>query len=147
MPHSETSVTVLLVSPFDEDREELRRMFNGFGHFDWRIRLTRTCQEAWMALREEQVDAVIAERDFPDGLTWRELLGEVADMGALLPVIVATRRADHRLWAEFLSLGGYDLLMKPFEPEETVRVLAMAVRRAQKARQARPRRAVAAAFA
>ena len=130
MQHSQTTVTVLLVSPFDEDRQALRRIFNGIGPFDWDIRFTRTCQEAWMALRREQVDAVIAESDFPDGLTWRELLDEVVEMGALQPVIVATRRADERLWAEVLNLGGYDLLTKPFDPEETVRVLAMALRRA-----------------
>jgi DNA-binding NtrC family response regulator len=130
MQHSQISMTVLLVSPFDEDRQALRRIFDAIERFDWHIRFTRTCQEAWMALRREEVDAVIAESDFPDGMTWRELLGEVVDMNASQPVIVATRRADHRLWAEVLNLGGYDLLLKPFDPEETVRVLAMAMRQA-----------------
>jgi len=43
-------------------------------------------------------------------------------------VIVASRLADERLWAEVLNLGGYDLLAKPFDRDELVRVIAMAAR-------------------
>ena len=41
-------------------------------------------------------------------------------------LIVADRLADDALWAEVLNLGGYDLLMTPFEPEEVWRVVSMA---------------------
>ena len=41
-------------------------------------------------------------------------------------LIVADRLADDALWAEVLNLGGYDLLMTPFEPEEVLRVVSMA---------------------
>ncbi len=34
--------------------------------------------------------------------------------------------ADGRMWADVLNLGGYDLLMKPLDPVETLRVLGMA---------------------
>jgi FixJ family two-component response regulator len=62
-------------------------------------------------------------------------------MGGFQPVIVTSRLADDCLWAEVLNLGSYDLLMKPFDGEETVRVLAMAMRQAQNARRAGERRA------
>jgi len=32
--------------------------------------------------------------------------------------VVASQRADGRLWAEVLNLGGYDLLMKPLDADE-----------------------------
>ncbi len=44
---------------------------------------------------------------------------DLADLGALQPVIVAGPPDDDRLWAGLRSLGGYDLLMKPLEAEET----------------------------
>jgi DNA-binding NtrC family response regulator len=140
MPDLQTSATVLIASPFDEDYEALRRIFDAFGERHWRIRFVRTCQEAWMALHQEKVDVVLAECDFPDGLGWKQLLDEVQGMGGFQPVIVTSRLADECLWAEVLNFGAYDLLMKPFDGEETVRVVAMAMRQAQNTRRAGERR-------
>jgi hypothetical protein len=36
--------------------------------------------------------------------------------------IVFSCLADEFLWAEVLNLGGFDVLMTPFEPEEVLRV-------------------------
>ena len=41
-------------------------------------------------------------------------------------LIVTSRLADERLWAEALSLGAYDVLAKPFDPEEVVRIVGFA---------------------
>lgn len=41
-------------------------------------------------------------------------------------LLVVSRYADERLWAEVLNLGGYDVLLKPFEPMEVTRVVAAA---------------------
>lgn len=41
-------------------------------------------------------------------------------------LIVASRLADERLWAEVLNLGGYDLLVKPFVADEVQRVVSLA---------------------
>ena len=45
------------------------------------------------------------------------------------PLIVFDRLADDRLWAQVLSVGGYDLVSKPFEAKEVLQVLRMACRR------------------
>ena len=37
-------------------------------------------------------------------------------------LILFSRLADESLWAKVLNLGGFDLLMTPFEPEEVLRV-------------------------
>jgi DNA-binding response OmpR family regulator len=44
---------------------------------------------------------------------------------------VTSRLADERLWAEVLSLGGYDVLMKPFDVSEVYRVIRLACERHQ----------------
>jgi FixJ family two-component response regulator len=41
-------------------------------------------------------------------------------------LIVTSRLADEHLWAEALNLGAYDVLAKPFDQEEVIRVLSSA---------------------
>jgi DNA-binding response OmpR family regulator len=43
-------------------------------------------------------------------------------------LLVTSRHADENLWAEVLNLGGYDVLLKPFDGAEVTRVVAMARR-------------------
>jgi DNA-binding response OmpR family regulator len=42
------------------------------------------------------------------------------------PLIVTSRLADERLWAEALNLGAYDVLAKPFDPQELNRSMNLA---------------------
>jgi DNA-binding response OmpR family regulator len=37
--------------------------------------------------------------------------------------VVVSRNADERLWAEVLNLGGYDLLLKPYNANEVRRTI------------------------
>jgi len=77
---------------------------------------------------------VLCEQVFADG-DWRDLLRELdAHAPEAPPVIVCSRLADDRLWAEVLNLGGYDVLSKPFASAEVNRVVGMAA-----SRRARPR--------
>jgi DNA-binding response OmpR family regulator len=70
---------------------------------------------------------VICERDLAPG-TWRDIL----DGAIVLPqppcIIVTSRLADEYLWAEALNVGAYDVLAKPFETEEVVRIVSSAAR-------------------
>ena len=43
-------------------------------------------------------------------------------------VIVTSRLADDRLWAEVLNLGAYDVLAKPFDRTEAIRAVGAAWR-------------------
>ena len=78
--------------------------------------------EAELALQRDVFGVVIAERDLHDG-DWRVVLSclEHQSYGPLL--IVVSRLADERLWAEVLNLGGFDVLAKPFAHEEANRVI------------------------
>jgi DNA-binding response OmpR family regulator len=149
MTNSETAISVLVASPFAEDLEAFRLAFRAFG-LDWRLIAAPDCGEAWRVLHRDNVDVVVVEAEFPDGIAWRDLIHEIAEMHGCQAVIVASRLADDRLWAEVLNLGGYDLLAKPFDRDELVRVIAMAARySAQKGARSeqRPERALAASGA
>jgi DNA-binding response OmpR family regulator len=44
------------------------------------------------------------------------------------PLIVTSRLADERLWVEALNLGAFDVLAKPFDSTEAMRVVGAAWR-------------------
>jgi len=64
---------------------------------------------------------LLCERDHAGG-NWEELLKATAKLPAPPKLIVFSRLADEALWANVLNLGGFDVLMTPFEPEEVLRV-------------------------
>jgi len=72
------------------------------------------------------VPVVLCERDLPGG-TWRRLFVETRDLAHPPRLIVVSRLADERLWAEVLNLGGHDVLATPFAADEVRRVLSYAV--------------------
>ncbi len=119
---AERAVHVLVVSAAEEEHRFLRHLFD---HTNWFIHTARCCGEAAELLRGRTIPVVLCDYDLPDG-SWRNMLSviESSQLPALL--IVASHRADDFLWAEVLNLGGYDVLMKPYEPSEVVRVVSLA---------------------
>lgn len=117
------SVLVLAVSPLAEDHLNLRAIFS---HSKWQLYSTHTLEEARSFLYANPVGVVLSECTLPDGKSWKDLLRAVEGLRCPPPLIVTSRLADERLWAEVLNLGGYDLLMKPFDPTEVFRVVSLA---------------------
>lgn len=76
---------------------------------------------------ETQPAVVICERDLPDG-NWKAVLGTCEALSHPPIVLVVSRHADENLWAEVLNLGGYDVLLKPFDRGEVTRVIASSLR-------------------
>jgi DNA-binding NtrC family response regulator len=136
MSDTMTVTRVLVVSPFEEDHEALRRILRDP---QWTVSSARSLLEAWITLHRTKIDVVVAECDFENGLSWRELLEEICEMRHPQPVIVASRQADNRLWTEILNRGGYDILRKPFDVLETLHALEMASQAVQRARSLRAR--------
>ena len=64
---------------------------------------------------------LLCERDQADG-NWEDLLKATARLRTPPNPTVFSRLADESLWAKVLNLGGFDVLMTPFEPEEVLRV-------------------------
>jgi len=119
----------LLISPVEHDHETLRRIFEEQG---WTLFTERSIGPALTFLHDKAVSIVITERDLPVG-DWRAVL-EIMYLLADRPLVIVTcRHADNHLWAEALNLGAYDVLAKPFDRTEVVRILNSAWTRCERA--------------
>lgn len=118
----ERVVTVLAISPYEEDHITLRNMFS---HSNWILRTARTWREAQASLAAYPAPVVLSEAWLPDA-DWQEVFAGLESAPDRPLLIVTSRLADERLWGEVLNLGGYDVLMKPFDHTEVVRVLGLA---------------------
>jgi DNA-binding response OmpR family regulator len=117
-------VTLLLVTAYGDDFPSLSGLLD---RRDWAIASCRGCTEAAEQLKRLAPAVVMCERDLPDG-NWKRVFSEMQSLERAPLMLVTSRHADESLWAEVLSLGGYDVLQKPFDPAEVSRVLSMARR-------------------
>ena len=115
---SPEGAAVLAVSPSPTDRLRLREILS---QGNWKVNEASDCSEALALLRGQSVPVLLCERDHADG-NWEDLLKATARLPAPPNLIVFSRLADASLWAQVLNLGGFDVLMTPFEPEEVLRV-------------------------
>ena len=151
-PGTETSsvstVAVLCVSPSDADHAALRKILqqatlNVDMDCRWVLYSASTVSLTSKALSEREVPIVISEENL-FGATWQTILQCIS----LLPdpplLIVASRLADERLWAEALNLGAWDVLVKPFDTQEVIRAVASAWRHWQDHRELRTKQKPAA---
>ncbi len=118
----ETPATVLLISPFAEDHQFIGAIFEPPY---WRAYHAHSCREAMSSLMRDRMTVIICEAHLPDG-DWKDILSEAQVLPNPPYLLVASRFATDRLWAEVLTLGGYDLLVKPFVREEVLRVAELA---------------------
>ena len=113
---------IVLASPHRFDRDCISGILSGF---KCSLHCFRTCGETISFLNEHSLGVVIADASLPDG-TWKDLLGQLSLLADAPNIIVTSRLADERLWAEVLNMGGYDLLVAPYDTDEVVRITAQA---------------------
>ena len=109
----------ILISPFDQDHKLLHSLFVEQG---WKLYGTGCLQSALSLLRKSVAPIVITEKELPAG-NWKDVLGAVSLLPESPRVVVTSLHADDYLWAEALNLGAYDVLAKPIERTEAMRVL------------------------
>jgi DNA-binding response OmpR family regulator len=118
----ELSRKILTISPTLEDHDALRRILQ---EPDWSIKCAFSYQQALACLCRDRMDIILCDCHLPDG-AWRDILSHIAAMTQPPSVIVMSATADANLRAEVRTLGGYQLLSKPFLPEEVERVVSAA---------------------
>jgi DNA-binding response OmpR family regulator len=118
----EKTFAVLVVGGFDSD---LIALLHILSDTEWTLYWNTTGADAAETLRRRPVNVVLCDRDLPDG-NWKNLLHAAASLATPPPVIVTARFATERLWAEVLSLGGHDVLTKPFDADEVIRTVSLA---------------------
>jgi DNA-binding NtrC family response regulator len=125
-PTNETNpekvLTVLSVSPMEDHHFSLQFILN---HSKWKLCKTNSIMSALDFLRARKTAVVLCETDLGLG-TWRDLLQQITDVPDAPAVIVSSRVADDRLWAEALNLGAWDVLAKPFVKNEVFRAVSTA---------------------
>lgn len=128
------ALAVLLVSDLDQDYVSLQHILV---ESNWQLHRANGLQEGTAFLEKNHAPVVICERDLPDG-DWKELLEIMTTLEKRPNLIVSSRLADERLWAEVLNLGGYDVLPTPFEPDEVFRVAYLAWQSAKRQWEQKP---------
>jgi DNA-binding NtrC family response regulator len=108
---------VLALTPFQQDRAFLRTII---GHYPWTLFKADHLAAVLGLLRRHQIGIVFCELDLMPG-SWTDLLEHINDLPHPPSVIVTSRLADDRLWAEALNLGAWDVLAKPFDRGEVLR--------------------------
>jgi DNA-binding NtrC family response regulator len=126
------TVPVLSISPMEDDHFFLQDIFNCLqGSLDpsrtFMVNSCATLASALIALRKRPFEVVVCEQDLPPG-SWKDVLEQVTILPDPPSLIITSLLANERLWAEALNLGAYDVLAKPFDRIETMRVVSGAWR-------------------
>ena len=129
-PPAGSMLRMLSISPHDEDHESLERIVCGSpsaedGCPEWELNRAFTPRAAFRALEQSKIAVVVCECDLVSG-TWRDMLEYVSRLADPPLLIVSSRLADEHLWAEALNRGAFDVIAKPFNTAELIRVLACA---------------------
>ena len=83
---------------------------------------------AFSVLHGHEISVVVCERTLQTG-TWIDVLENIKVLPNVPSLIVASRLADDRLWAEALNLGAWDVLAKPFDHIGVIRSVKSAWQR------------------
>ncbi len=122
-------IRVMTVSPHERDHENLNSILPPPR---WVLHRARTLSSAVRQLkRYSPLPLVLCEHDLSPG-SWLDMLEHIGHIERPPLLIVTSRFADERLWAEALNLGAYDVLAKPFDTTEVTRILSLAWSRWQK---------------
>jgi DNA-binding NtrC family response regulator len=130
-----TNVRVLAVSPHESDLLILSRILD---HSAWTFQSANTLAEARRALLTHHTHVVICDKRLPDG-GWEDILEAIGELPDGPQLIVTSKDADDRLWAEVLNRGAWDVLVKPFHPKEVYQSIHLAWRHWQDGCRARVR--------
>jgi DNA-binding NtrC family response regulator len=122
--HAHRKTAILAVSGNQGDLKILGRLFMGSS---WELRTAETLDEAREQLQREPVPVILCESWLPDG-DWKALLRVANELTNPPKVVVTSRLADDRFWAEALNLGAFDVLAAPANQKEVFRALSSAWR-------------------
>jgi DNA-binding NtrC family response regulator len=124
------NVTVLSVDPIAEDHVALREIFGRSEwslcpNSKWKLTTSHTAESALETVRCDPIPILLCGCDHEPNI-WKEMLDALTPLANPPLLIVTSRTADERLWAEALNLGAYDVLAKPYDQAEVIRVVSLA---------------------
>ncbi len=112
-----------------EDDNEINRMLSALlQSAGYMTQSAYSGTEALLYLEKQEARAVILDLMLP-GMAGEELLQKIKERDPALPVIVASAREDVQTRVELLRAGADDYIVKPFDTEELLARLEVALRR------------------
>jgi DNA-binding NtrC family response regulator len=118
-------LTILSVSPHEEDHLSLNAII---AHSKWKLFTATDLASALSLLHDHEITVLLCERELHPG-TWIDVLEHITLLPHAPSLIVSSRLADDRLWAEALNLGAWDVLAKPFDHIGVIRSVKSAWQR------------------
>jgi len=122
IPISREAVKLVAVTRNPDDAAALRQIATDYG---WTISIVESSDAAIAALNEQPTPLVICDRDLP-GEAWRDVLAKIAAQPQAVCVLLASSVVDDYLWRQVIRHHGYDVVVKPFKPEELRRAVTFA---------------------
>ena len=115
------TVSVLALLDSRVDKQCLKNIFS---HTNWKLQFASSMPEAQTLLRQDTWGVIISDCQLSDGKYWTHALHTAQKLSVPPLLIVADRSPD--TLAEVLNLGGYDVLVKPFDFAEVIRIVGAA---------------------
>jgi DNA-binding NtrC family response regulator len=90
------------------------------------IHFAESCEEACSTAKQRIAPIVLLDRDWP-GTEWKTEVQRLADSQHHACVILLSGVSDVYLWQELVRRGGYDVLVKPLQPDQVARMVKLAM--------------------
>lgn len=142
-PNRSGAVHILCVEPARGECQILETMLRGTVPEVWRVWGSPSIASAESIVRTREVPVVFCDSRPASG-TWQELLRVLNQLPEPPLLVVTSRLADERLWAEVLNLGAHDVLAKPYEKTEVSWVVSAGLRCWHRRRERMPMQSVTA---
>ena len=113
---------ILSVSPFACDHQSAQA---GAAACSRRVALADDLSEALLRLTELDTGVIVCERELLPR-TWLDVLERLHERPSPPLLILTSRLADDRFWAEALNLGAWDVVVTPFIAVEIARSIEQA---------------------
>lgn len=104
----------------------------------FQVHFAESPEKALDGIERLRAPAALVDRNWP-GSDWRTVVEELSLSPGRPCVILMSGVLDERLWAEVVGRGGYEILAKPLQAEQVVRVIKLALSYQQAASRTLPR--------
>jgi len=115
-------VKLVAITQNPDDAETLRQIAARCG---WTIAIVDSSVAAILSLNDQPTPLVICDRDL-SGEAWRDVLAKIAALPRAVCVLLASSVVDDYLWNDVIRHHGYDVVAKPFQPDELHRLVTFA---------------------
>lgn len=116
------SVRLVAITENPDDAENLHQIAASYG---WSISIVASSQAAIALLKRQPTPLVLCDRDIT-GEAWRDVLAKICALPEAVCILLASCVVDDYLWNQVIRHHGYDVVAKPFHPDELRRAVNFA---------------------